>query len=395
MAEGVAIIGAGLSGLTLALALHQQGITPAVYESWQGPLKIGGATSVKVGSILMSRRFKPPTATLLEVYELGNKEKYGYPANRIYRYELIDLILSKVHAEDIRVVYGHKFSHVVEETADYITWQTEDGQMLRASCLVGADGIHSSVRKYLYPHLVPKFTNMAGINASVPSVPVTHFGKKISKALTIIARGVGAFIVAPQKVDGSELFIGKQRRMEELSREGWEDFLADKESLVTFLQEDAQVFGDIAVTSTKIIDVTRMIVWPFYLVPELDRWSSVNRRVVILGDAAHAIPPSAGLGISQAFEDVYAFALLLAASKKGMVSFEASLTFWQDYRQARVDKELELNKQVDLRRLPPNQAAGSDTQKIAKEDLEFTWLYSPSLKADVDGWIKSVASDNT
>ena len=102
---------------------------------------------------------------------------------------------------------------VVEETADYTTWQTEDGQMLRASCLVGADGIHSSVRKYLDPDPVPKFTNMAGINASVPSVSVTHFGKKISKPLTIIARGVGAFVVAPQEVHGSELSLA--------SRDGW------------------------------------------------------------------------------------------------------------------------------------------------------------------------------
>ena len=120
---------------------------------------------------------------------------------------------------------------------------------------------------------------------------------------------------------------------------------------------------------------------------KLDRWSSANRRVVILGDAAHAIPPSAGQGISQAFEDVYALALLLAASKKGMVSFEASLAFWQDYRQARIDKVLELNEQVDLRRLPSNPAAGSD--------LESTWVYSPGPKADVDDWIKSAASDNS
>lgn len=411
MADGIAIIGAGLSGLTLALALHQQGINSTVYESRHAPLNIGGAVMLSPNGLQVldalglyqdvrrngfdfdELEIQSTDGGLLEVYEFGNEKKYGYPANRIYRYELVDLILSKIRAEGIPVVYRHRFSHVVEETADYVTWQTEDGEKLKASCLVGADGIHSSVRKYFYPDLVPKFTNMAGISASVSSASVTHLGKEISKPLTIIARGVGAFVVAPQKVDGSELFIGKQRRMEERSREGWKDFLADKESLVTFLQEDAQVFGDIAVSSTKKIDVARTNVWPFYIVPKLDKWSSANRRVVILGDAAHAIPPSAGQGISQAFEDVYTFALLLAASKKGKANFEVALAFWQDYRQARVDKVLELNKQVDLRRIP-DQAAGSDTQRVEKEKFELSWLYSPALKADVDAWIKGIARDS-
>ena len=100
----------------------------------------------------------------------------------------------------------------------------------------------------------------------------------------------------------------------------------------------------------------------------------------MLGDAAHAIPPSAGQGINQAFEDVYMFSLLLAQA--GKVAMEKALTFWQQYRQERIEQIMALNKQIDLRRMPSDEKT-----KDEMEDMNLEWLYLPDFKAVVDNWL--------
>lgn len=406
MANEVAIIGAGLSGLTLALALYQQGIKATVYESRASPLNIGGAVMLSPNALKVldaldlyrqvqprgynfeSLQFLKSSGELIETYEFGSKAKYGYPANRIYRHELIDSILSDVLAKGISVVFGRKYLRVVEENNDHVIWESTDGQKSEAMLLIGADGIHSTVRKYIHPDIEPKFAGMAGITAAVPATQVVYPGGKIDKPLTFISGDKGAFVIAPQKADASEMFFGKQRRIEEQTREGWEKFSADKESLVKFLQTDAEAFGEVAISATKSIPHDKINVWPFYVIPPLKTWASEKRRVLILGDAAHAIPPSAGQGINQAFEDVYMFALLLAEANKGNVRLEEALTTWQSYRQDRIGKVLELNKQIDLRRMPAQAPVGSEPRsELSKQEFDLSWLYEPDFKAEVQTWV--------
>ena len=403
----VAIVGAGLSGLCLALSLHQQGITATVYESRPAPLNVGGAVMLSPNALkildalevyqdVRGRGYNFDLLKMvkvsgepLEQYEFGGQEKYGYHANRCYRHELIDVILSKIKSLGIAVEFGVKYLRVVKESEDEVVWESSDGVQHSASFLVGADGIHSSVRKYLHPNIEPKFIGMAGITAVAPASKVSYPYGKIDQPMTIVHKQKGAFVIAPQKADGSEMFFGKQMKVDEKDRAGWDMFMADKQHLIDFLQKDADAFGEVAVTATSNIIPEKMNVWPFYVIPPLDKWASTNRRVVILGDAAHAIPPSAGQGINQALEDVYMFSLLLAASQKRGVDFADALTFWQTYRQERVNRILELNKQIDLRRMPkdkqPLDAVGAP---IEQKEFDLRWLYEPNFKAEVENWIE-------
>ncbi|KAK6595977.1 kynurenine 3-monooxygenase [Botrytis cinerea] len=371
----VAIIGSGLSGLTLALALQQNNIQCRVYESRPAPLNIGGAVMLSPNALKILKALNvydrlrhkgynfdnleyrtAGDGKLVEIQEFGSEEKYGtrYP-----------------------ITFGKKFSHITSETDKQVEWEFTDGTTGTAPLLIGADGIHSTVRRYLYPDLETKFTGMVGITAAVPTsqlqlpegyhIPVTIMSPK------------GAFVIAPQQEDGSEVLIGKQLRIEEKDRAGWNDLSSNKEESVKFLQSNNDLFPEIVHNAVSKISHDKINVWPFYIVPKLDNWVSENRRVVILGDAAHAIPPSAGQGINQAFEDVYIFALLLAKSDKG--DTQNALSFWQEYRQKRVGKVLELNQQIDLRRLPGNSA----DQK--REPFELSWLYSADFEADVQEWV--------
>ncbi|KAI5238238.1 FAD/NAD(P)-binding domain-containing protein [Aureobasidium subglaciale] len=399
MTNEVSIIGAGIAGFTLALSLHTQGIPCAVYEARAEPQNIGGAVMLSPNSLRLfddmgiyedlkrlgysfdTLYFRDLAGDLKETYPFGSVEKYGYSGLRVYRYQLIHLLLKKVNAAEISIHFNHKFSHVVSETAETVTWQLIDGTEKTSSLLTGADGIHSRVRKFMYPTLSPKFTGLAGITAAVPTANLKLPTPDYKMPVTIMSPSHGAFVIAPQKPDGSEVLIGKQKRMPELSREGWEQLYTDKASAAAFLREDAEMFGNIAVSVTSDIPHDGINIWPFYVIPELDSWSSGKRRVLLVGDAAHAIPPSSGQGISQAVEDVVMLSILL---RKGRGD-ERDLKWWQDFRQARLQQILLLNARVDRRRLP--KIPGDTEREDAKQGFDLDWLYGMDAVKEVEKYV--------
>ncbi|CAD0110308.1 unnamed protein product [Aureobasidium uvarum] len=399
MAPEVSIIGAGIAGLTLALSLHTQGIPCAVYESRPEPQNIGGAVMLSPNSLRLfdnigiydglkrhgynfdTLYFRDLAGSLKETYPFGSVEKYGYSGLRVYRYQLIDLLLEKLKANGTSMHFNHKFSHVISESEDTVTWQLINGTTKTSSLLIGADGIHSRVRQYMYPDLSPKFTGMAGITAAVPTANIKLPSPDYKMPVTIMSPTHGAFVIAPQTPDASEVFIGKQKRMAEHSREGWEQVFADKEASIAFLREGAEVFGDIAVTATSDIPLEHVNVWPFYVIPKLDSWSSSNRRVLLVGDSAHCIPPSAGQGISQAVEDVVMLAILLGKGR----SDKKDLGWWQQFRQARLQQILLLNARIDRRRLP--KLLGSEEKDDDEQGFDLDWLYGINVVAEVERYV--------
>ncbi|KAJ5671253.1 hypothetical protein N7507_000380 [Penicillium longicatenatum] len=398
--NNIAIIGAGLSGLALALSLQKQGIPCIIYESRSASLDIGGAIMLSpnalriLDAIGIYKTIKPLgysfktlhfyTGTPLDTYDFGDSDKYDYDALRIYRYELIDALVKAVQERGINIEYGKRFTHILSETDAEVTWAFEDATTGTASCLVGADGIHSRVRKYLYPELEPKFTNSIGVTAAVPTSQLQLDGYELP--LTIMNPKHGAFIIAPQLHDGSEVLIGKQKRATELDRQGWNELLDNKQWCVNFLREGVEDFPMVVQSAVEKIPLDKINLWPFYVVPKLDTWASDKCRVVILGDAAHAIPPTAGQGINQAFEDVFTYALVLARCSGG--DLKSGLKRWQVGRQARVDRVLELNRQIDARRLPKD--AGSGVEDLDSQPFELEWLYSPSFEDMVEGWLENL-----
>lgn len=83
--------------------------------------------------------------------------------------------------------------------------------------------------------------------------------------------------------------------------------------------------------------------WPQFAVPELPSWTSPSKRVIVIGDAAHAIPPTAGQGASMAFEDAASLALAIARGK-------SVIPAWEAHRRERVKKIVAITKASSLMR---------------------------------------------
>ena len=341
--QRVATIGAGLSGMSLALNLHKQRIDCILFESRHPSDKAGGALMLSPNALRIldsqglyeilsqqgynfeSLAFQNGQNTTTDTYYLGSEKLYAYKALRIYRHILLNELRNKVAALGIPVIYDKKFIKVISETNEGVVFEFADGVQEMASILVGADGIHSSVRKYIIPDLAPKYIGTMAITCAVQKSDLNFAQCGANFTLPVSIHGqAGAFVMAPQDVDGHEILAGTQVKYEEQDRAGWDALLADKDRLLALFRADYPTWPAIAQSALDNVPRESLMIWPFYVIPRLSDWVSSDGRVIILGDAAHAIPPTAGQGASQAFEDTFTLAIVLA-NLSSLNSLEKSL----------------------------------------------------------------------
>ncbi|KAI0966876.1 FAD dependent oxidoreductase [Xylaria arbuscula] len=417
--DNVAIIGAGLAGMAAALALNELSIKSSVYEMRDtnvAPPRSSGALMLSPNALKILQRFglyskiealsypfefihyKDEHEETIERYPLGDEAAFGYKAMRIYRQDLLDVLFAACSERGISIHFNKKFAGVTNETDSQVTFKFTDGTSETASLLIGADGIHSKLRDYVTPNVEKKFIGFAALTWEAKTAQLRIPEDKDYKFPVTILTANGAFVLAPQKNDGSLMLAGTQIPLKEKDREGWSGYLADKETLVERAGQNLDVWPDIVKSSMVDIDRESINVWPFYRIPRLSDWTSPkHHRVVILGDAAHAIPPTTGQGASQAFEDVRSLALLLSAQKQNAgLKWEETLQFWQKMRQDRIDDLLVLTQQLNNKRLPLEQQ-----KLLAKEELwidesatnptQMAWLYNPDIEGTVNAWVEKVA----
>jgi 2-polyprenyl-6-methoxyphenol hydroxylase-like FAD-dependent oxidoreductase len=409
----IAIIGAGLSGLTLAIALHRQGLLCRIYELRDPSITTSGALMLSPNALrildtlgLYKRLsaqgynfeqldFQNHQQVTTDKYYLGHEKLYGYKALRIYRQNLLTELRAEVKNLQIPVTYGVKFSHVVSENDNGVTFAFTNGTTMSADILIGADGIHSTVRKYIAPGVVPQYANKVAITCAIQrhklQNPVGPAPEDYPMPVAIHGKN-GAFVMAPQNVDGSEVLAGTQRSWPEQNRAGWDALLADREGLLQLFRQGYEDWSPIAQSALDNVDVKTLAIWPYYIVPKLESWSSVNKRVIILGDAAHAIPPTAGQGASQGFEDAFTLATLLPRIAP-KVPLDEALGRWQDMRQQRIDKVIKLTLQLNNARLPEAEreklAASGESVWQSGDHGELGWLYNADIEKNVLALVKT------
>ncbi|KAH7075238.1 hypothetical protein FB567DRAFT_186477 [Paraphoma chrysanthemicola] len=415
--DRVAIIGAGLAGLTLAITLHRQGIFCKIYELRDPTMTTSGALMLSPNALRIldtlgiydrlypqgynfeTLEFKNYEQVTTDKYYLGNEKLYGYKALRIYRQTLLTELRAEVQQRQIPVTYGVKFSHIVSEDENGVSFEFTDGTTASADLLVGADGIHSTVRKYLTPELVPKYSGQVAITCALPIsklvFPQHIRASEYHMPVAIHAKN-GAFVMAPQNIDGSELLAGTQRAWPEQDRAGWDALLADREGLLALFKQGYETWPSIVQSALDNVDLQTLSIWPYYVVPKLESWSSNKKRVVILGDAAHAIPPTAGQGASQGFEDAFTLAALFPRITNKM-PFDKALAVWQSMRQQRVDKVIELTMQLNNARLPQAmreklEAEGTSVWQSGDHG-ELGWLYNTDIEKDLMARLSTVVNE--
>ncbi|KAF1975881.1 FAD/NAD(P)-binding domain-containing protein [Bimuria novae-zelandiae CBS 107.79] len=405
----IAIIGGGIAGLSLALLLQQRSIRCTVYElrPWNvdsaGSLMlapnalrilddIGAYSKIRTrGYNFEAVEFKDDQDQTIDQFLMGSDEQYGYKALRIPRQAVLKELRALAQERMITVHYEKRFLQVLAETENGITFKFADGSISDADILIGADGIHSAVRAFFCPETKPIFSGQLAISAVVQR-PHLRFPPGMDYHLpAIIHSRNGGMLMLPQSFDGSDVVVATQKAYSEQDRSGWASLAEDKHQLYDMIQSRKSEWSDVVQSALECVHPEKISIWPYYSLPKVPCWSSTGGRVVLLGDAAHAIPPTAGQGACQAFEDALSLAVLLAGLASPALLAEG-IHLWEGMRKERIDKVAVLTMQLGNNRLPQAQR-----EKLPKgqywnsgEQPNLLWLYRANIEEELKVACKEV-----
>lgn len=331
--------------------------------------------------------FRDEADTMNDKWQMGNRDKYGYDALRITRPVFLDVLRAAVDERGIEVKYGARYSHVVEETQDGVTFQLGDGTQIQATILVGADGVYSEVRKSIAPSAEPIYSGTLALIATIKRRFANETTSATKPPQTTFFHGKSnALLVLPQEHDGSQACLGTQRKYPEQSREDWVHLGYDKDKLYDLFMQHSPNWPQRVQDAMVQIDKNDIYIWPFHALPDLPSWTSLpHRRTILVGDAAHSIPPTGGQGACQAIETAYTLAMVISTISKipnmPADAYARSIASWQSARQERVQRARLFTKQLDNNRLPPAERAKlpAGTYWEAGQHPDLSWLYGAGL----------------
>jgi 6-hydroxynicotinate 3-monooxygenase len=305
----IAILGAGLAGLTCAGLLQKAGFSVAVYEQSPNFSRIGagivlGANVAKVlrqlnlehafattgirPDAFVSRAWDSGETLYRLVFDVACEARFGGPFVNIHRADLHQLLQQPLSPGTIR--YGHKLAGL-DETPGGVTLSFENGATAEADIAIGADGIRSKVREVMFGFEEPRFIGRIAPRAIFPADRIA--GDPIGDCTKwwALDRHVLAYYMTARR---DEVYV-----MAALPADRWDgDGSPISGSRDEFVAAFDGCHPDLRRAAAAATDVT---VWPIHDRPRNDCWS--EERVVLMGDACHAVRPFMAAGGSMAIED--------------------------------------------------------------------------------------------
>ncbi|PWY92521.1 salicylate hydroxylase, partial [Aspergillus heteromorphus CBS 117.55] len=352
------IIGAGPAGLAAALQLHRENnIATTVYELRPEPTTLGGGIGIFPNGMRLLHRLglheallaRGSSITNMQIHSLQSgdlaevdiaswaHQKTGFGYLRIRRTDLQDVLFSALAEQQIPVHFNKRIVSVNESPTD-VTVTFLDGTTDTADILIGCDGIHSSVRRLqVDPSVVPEYSGIAGTMSMVRSAGLPDALKTHGNAFMT---SNGLIAVMPCSPSGEDLFwfFSRETAIPHSksgdARDGWEErrqqeVTGYKDSILKILEPGRGEWRDALI---KILDRTEFVsFYPSFRLPLGGKW--FTSRTVLLGDAAHAMSPHAGQGVSMALEDVFLLSRLLRDQER---SLESVFARYEEIRRPRV-----------------------------------------------------------
>lgn len=336
--QRVAIAGGGIGGLVTALALHRAGFSVTVYEAAREIRALGVGINLQPHAVLVLHQLGLldalaasgiETGSLLYVNKFGQRiwqeprgRAAGYPIPQfsIHRGEL-HMILARAVRETLgeEAIACNRALTSFEQDADGVTVQLsarEGGatETVRADLLIGADGIHSAVRRQLAPNEGPP--RFSGCMLWRAVTDADHFLD--GRTMVWAGHASQKFIAYPISAAAARDGRATINWIAELRVRAVDDPDRTPPGTDWNRRVDADVFArPFDSWSFDWLDVPALIAeageaYEFPMVDRdpLERWSI--GRVTLLGDAAHPMYPIGSNGASQAILDARELADQLA-----------------------------------------------------------------------------------
>ncbi|KJA15321.1 hypothetical protein HYPSUDRAFT_80542 [Hypholoma sublateritium FD-334 SS-4] len=413
----VAIIGAGIGGLTLSAALsalsNEDKLDIHIYESTSVISEVGAGITlwprvwemikaIDLEDSLLQFVSRPPDKSARLVFQMRKADqKEGVfvhdiimegGSNTFHRADLQQTLLSRISGS---LHLKHRLSSY-EELDNEVIIHFDDGTTAKCDILIGMDGIKSALRKSFLQQNIPMsrsidpvwsgtmaYRGLVGrdvLDKEFPghrtiTTPMMYMGKNKHVVAYAISRSlinVAAFIsdISKEGTPCGEIALGPIVKEELLAAfTGWEP---EVQVLLHSLKEPMK--------------------WPINQVVPLERYSS--GRVLLAGDAAHGMPPHQGAGASQAIEDAYILANLLCHRSITRESIPKIAEIYDDIRRPEGNRVLqasiEFGRLLDL--VFPDLEGykeGDDNVPVdilealgRKASKDWEWIWKDSVEGD-------------
>jgi len=339
--RNIGVVGGGIGGLTAALCLARAGHNVQVFEQTDESVATGAGIQVSPNAArvlhhlglqdaLMTKGFLPK-ATQMRSWRSGRVisettlgdvalERYGAPYYHIHRADLMDMLVSAVSAEPtIRLNVSSRITNFSQDATGVRLVAGEHEHQV--DLLIGADGIHSSVRACLWGDQQADFT---GNVAWRMLVPVNRLPEGLIAPNATVWWGPGKHFVHYLVKGGDYVNCVCVVEKAEWQAESWVAAGSMSE-----LQADFAGWHD---TIQQLLDQTddgTLFKWGLFDRAPMRTWGI--DRVSLLGDACHPTLPFMAQGAAMAIED----AAVLANCFSNGADVVAALRRYEDLRKAR------------------------------------------------------------
>ncbi len=321
----ILIIGGGIGGTALALFLKKAGIACTVFEAHAYQQAIGGglglapngmnvlaalglAEETKARSgLALENTFYNQQGRILARFENGTIAKYGQPGVGILRATLHDILIEAAKKQGIALEFEKRLQSISCDD-QHVTAYFTDGTSSTGDLLIGADGVNSQTRRIILPDAPkPQYVGLIGIGGVTPGSVVATMSKREKESFNFTSGATGFFGYMGIE-NGDLMWWANLPQERELTREQLADL-----SLEHIQKEMLAIFKGYHEPIEKMIRNTHSPVkHNIHDIMSLPTWHKA--RVLLIGDAAHAVSPNSGQGASMALEDAMYLAHLLRDS---------------------------------------------------------------------------------
>ena len=351
----IAVVGAGLGGMTVTGFLPRAGFDATIYEQAPSFSRIGAGIILTSNATKVLRtlgveqklvdtgikadcyisRAWDSGKTIYEIwFDAESEAKYGGPYVNIHRGDLHAVIETAVRPGSI--AFNHRLVEL-KETANAVQLRFDNGVTVEADIVIGADGVNSRVREHLIGPEPPRFIGMAAHRAIFPAELLD--GYEIPDC-TKWWGGDRHLLVYYMTNRRDEVYV--------IGVRPWKSWDSATVPLPSSREALLEAFGHFHPDLHRVLNVVRDVsLWPIFDRARNDRWS--GGRVVLLGDSCHPVPPFMAAGGAMAIEDA-------AILSRCLVEFDTPAKAFRSYEATR-------------------QTRVGDVQRISWEN---TWMGGPT-----------------
>jgi 6-hydroxynicotinate 3-monooxygenase len=333
----IAVVGAGLGGMTVAGFLQRAGFAVTIYEQAPAFSRIGAGIILSANAMKVLRRLGleqmvvdigikadcyisrawDTGETMYKIeFDAESEARFGGPYANIHRGDLHAVLEKGVVPGSI--AFNHRLAALAERR-DAIRLAFDNGVTVEAVIVVGADGVNSKVREYLLGLEPPRYIGMAAQRAIFPTQALRGFKIPDCTKWWGPDRHILVYFMTSRR---DEVYV-----IGVAPRATWD---SDAASLPSSRQELFKNFGDFHADLLRVIEVTTDVtVWPIFDRERNNRWS--GGRIVLLGDACHPMRPFMAAGGAMAIEDA-------AILSRCLAQFDEADEAYRWYEATRIDR---------------------------------------------------------